>query len=217
MLFVGASIFAPAAKAQNWTGTTISAAKNQTVYLWNVGAKQFLGKGGKWGTEAIVSNVGTPFKVVSSGSNYLLQSVVKGQGSTNPGYLGFMNGVNSTHDNGNYFVGRSNSGNDEETTTFAFVGTTASEGYLLKVTSTNGTSDYQGTFYLFANMKGNKKAKGVKNVPTDSTDYSKWVIVTEQERKDIFEKAEASKSAAVPATFLMFDNGFDRNDNNITN
>ena len=217
MLFVGASIFAPAAKAQNWTGTTISAAKNQTVYLWNVGAKQFLGKGGKWGTEAIVSNVGTPFKVVSSGSNYLLQSVVKGQGSTNPGYLGFMNGVNSTHDNGNYFVDRSNSGNDEETTTFAFVGTTASEGYLLEVTSTNGTSDYQGTFYLFANMKGNKKAKGVKNVPTDSTDYSKWVIVTEQERKDIFEKAEASKSAAVPATFLMFDNGFDRNDNNITN
>lgn len=216
MWLIAASIFAPTANAQNWTGSSISAAKNKTVYLWNVGAKQFLGKGGKWGTEAIVSNVGTPFKVVSSGSSYLLQSVVNGQNSTDPGYLGFMNGVNSTHDKGNYFVDRPHSGNDEETTTITFVGATASEGYQLKATSTHGTSDYQGTFYLFANMKGNKKAKGVKSVPTDSTDYSKWIIVTEQERKDIFEKAEASKSSAVPATFLMFDNGFDRNDNNIT-
>lgn len=213
MLLVAGGVFGPSVKAQNWTGATISAAKDKTVYLWNVGAKQFLGKGGRWGTEAVISNVGTPFKVVASGSSYLLESVVKGESSDNPGYLGFMNGVNSNHDKGNYFVDRSS--DDGNTRVLTFSG--SAEGYQVKVTSSKGTSDYQGTFYLFANMKGDKKAKGVKNVPNDSTAYSQWIVVTEDERKAMFEKAEASSASAVPATFLMFDNGFDRNDNNVVN
>ena len=218
MLLVAGGVFGPSVKAQNWTGATISDAKDKTVYLWNVGAKQFLGKGGRWGTEAVVSNVGTPFKVVASGSSYRLESVVKGQGSTNPGYLGFMNGVNSGHDKGNYFVDRPNSGNDAETTLYTVTG--ASTGYTFEVTSTNspsGDTSYEGTFTLFANMAGGKKAKGVSDVPTDSTAFSQWIIVTEDERKKVFEKAEASSAFAVPATFLMFDNGFDRNDNNVVN
>lgn len=218
MLLVAGGVFGPSVKAQNWTGATIDAAKDKTVYLWNVGAKQFLGKGGRWGTEAVVSNVGTPFKVTSSGSGYLLESVVKGQGSTTPGYLGFMNGVNSGHDKGNYFVDRANSGNDAETTLYTV--TSASTGYTFKVTSTNSPStdsSWKGTFTLFANMAGDKKAKGVKSVPNDSTAFSQWIVVTEDERKAMFEKAEASSASAVPATFLMFDNGFDRNDNNVVN
>lgn len=214
MLLVAGGVFGPSVKAQNWTGATISEAKDQTVYLWNVGAKKFLGKGGRWGTEAVVSNVGTPFKVVASGTtSYLLESVVKGQGSTKPGYLGFMNGVNSDHDKGNYFVDRSS--DDGNTRVFTFSGSAG--GYQLQVTSSEGTSDYQGTFYLFANMAGDEKAKGVKSVPTDSTAFSQWIVVTEEERKAMFEQAEASSASAVPATFLMFDNGFDRNDNNVVN
>lgn len=213
MLLVAGGVFGPSVKAQNWTGATIDAAKDKTVYLWNVGAKQFLGKGGRWGTEAVVSNVGTPFKVTSSGSGYLLESVVKGQGSTDSGCLGFMNGVNSGHDAGNYFVDRTSA--DGNTRVLTFSG--SAEGYQLQVTSSQGTSDYIGTFYLFANMAGDKKAKGVKSAPADSTAFSQWIIVTEDERKTMFEKAEASSASAVPATFLMFDNGFDRNDNNVVN
>lgn len=220
MLALVASTYSTHAGAQNWSGSTIGDAKNKTVYLWNVGAQKFLGKGGRWGTEAVISNVGTPFKVVavsSSAGTYRLESIVKGEGSeTSNGALSYMNGTNSLHDAGNYFVDRSADDDTYGTRTFTFSGSQV--GYQLKVTSTGGVSStYDGTFYLFANMAGDEKAKGYKSVPTDSTDYSKWVVVTEDERKKYFEQAEASEASAVPATFLMFDNGFDRNDNNIAN
>ncbi len=217
MLALVASSYSTTAGAQNWSGSTIGAAKNKTVYLWNVGAQKFLGKGGRWGTEAVISNVGTPFKVVAvSSSTYRLESIVKGEGSsTSNGALSFMNGTNSKHDAGNYFVDRSSDDDTYGVRTFTFSGDQA--GYQLKVTSSGGVSStYDGTFYLFANMEGDGKAKGYKTVPTDSTAYSRWIIVTEDERKSYFEKAEASESSAVPATFLMFDYGFDRNDNYAT-
>lgn len=202
------------ADAQNWTGSTVEAAKNKTVYLWNVGAKKFLGKGGRWGTEAIISNVGTPFKLVTvtAGSTYRLESVVKEQsdGSTSNGALGYMNGVNSEHDKGNYFVDRSSTDDKYGTRTFSFSGSQA--GYQLKVTSTGGvSSDYNGTFYLSIDLSTNK----AKGFTSDNTDYSKWIIVTEDERKDYFKKAEASDASAVPGTFLLFDDDFARNDNNV--
>ena len=206
------------ADAQNWTGSTVSNAVNKTVYLWNVGAKQFLGKGDEWGTEAIISNVGTPFKVVSVGSStYRLESFVKGEkeGTSTLGALSFMNGKNSTHNKGNYFVDRSSDDDSYGTRSFTFSGD--QKGYQMTVASTGGiTTGYTGTFYLFANMAGNKKAKGVKTVPSDSTAYSKWIIVTEDELKEYFKVAEASEGKPAPATFLMFDNGFDRNDSYIT-
>lgn len=202
------------ADAQNWTGSTVEAAKNKTVYLWNVGAKKFLGKGGRWGTEAIISNVGTPFMVVAntSSSTYRLESIVKGEGETSAnGALSFMNYKNSTHDAGNYFVDR-NSGDDTYgTRAFTFDGDIS--GYQLKVTSTGSDSTYyNGTFILFANTTTGK-AEGVKS---ETSNYSKWIIVTEDERKLYFEKAEANNTTSVPGTFLMFDNGFDRNDNNVS-
>lgn len=219
-----ACLYANNANAQNWTGSTPDEAKNQTVYLWNVGAKQFLGKGGSWGTEATISNVGTPFKLVANGSSYRLQSLVKGEGNstTSLGCLGYMNGVNSGHDRGNFYVDR-NSGTTADATTTLFTFTSENGAYTMKVTSeesptVNGieTSDYKGTFYLVADMKLGK-AWGVKTVASDSTAYSQWIIVTETERKDIFEKAEASSASAVDATFLMFDEDFARNDNNVSN
>ena len=44
-----------------WKGTTPSDADGKIVYLYNVGTKQFLGKGGRWGTEATMNVEGTPF------------------------------------------------------------------------------------------------------------------------------------------------------------
>lgn len=195
-------------KAQNWSGSTVSNANNKTVYLWNVGAKKFLGKGGRWGTEAVVSNVGTPFKL-SGTSTFTLGSLVQGQNSSSNGYLQFMNGKVSVHDAGNFFVDRATASD------ITVVGDKQTE-YQFKITTTEGSSDkYIGTFYLFADMtKG--KLTGVKSVPSDSTAYSQWIIVTEDERKDYFTKAEASSASAVPATFLMYDQDFARNDNSVS-
>lgn len=217
--------FGSSAQAQTWTGKSVAEAKDSTVYLWNVGAKKFLGKGGKWGTEATISTVGTPFKVSAktSGSTtyYMLESLIKAQsGSTSTnGALGFTNGENSKHDRGNYFVDRG-SGDDSSygTRYFTFAAVeTGSTTYQIKVTSKSGASDaYTGTFYLYANMANGEKIEGVKSVPDDSTAYSQWILVTEGERKAAFYKAEASTANAVPATFLISDQDFARNDNSIS-
>lgn len=50
-------------------------------------------------------------------------------------------------------------------------------------------------------------------IPADSTAYSKWVIVTEDQRKDAFKTVNNAHVAAVNATFLMSDFDFARNDN----
>lgn len=50
-------------------------------------------------------------------------------------------------------------------------------------------------------------------IPPDSTAYSKWVIVTEVQRKDAFKTVNNAHEAAVNATFLMSDFDFARNDN----
>lgn len=219
--------FGSSAQAQTWTGKSIDEAKDSTVYLWNVGARKFLGKGAKWGTQATISTVGTPFKVTTqtSGSTtyYMLESLTKGQGSsssTTNGALGFMNGKNSEHDKGTYFVDRSSNDDGYGTRYFTFETTeTGSTTYQIKVTSknkNNETGTLTGTFYLFANMTDGEQVVGVSSVPTDSTEYSQWIVVTEQERRAAFYNAEASTSSAVPATFLISDQDFARNDNSIS-
>ena len=50
-------------------------------------------------------------------------------------------------------------------------------------------------------------------IPSDSTAYSKWIIVTEDQRKDAFKTVNNAHVAAVNATFLMSDFDFARNDN----
>lgn len=50
-------------------------------------------------------------------------------------------------------------------------------------------------------------------IPSDLTAYSKWVIVTEDQRKAAFQTVNDAHVNAVNATFLMYDFDFARNDN----
>ncbi len=195
-------------QAQTWTGSTPSDANGETVYLYNVGADKFLGKGGRWGTEACLNYEGVPFTLSYSSSDktFTLQSKVKGQGSTSTGYLQIMDGstTTSTHDNGNFFVDRSTASN--------FTGTSITSDdnktvYTLK-TTTAGTSK---TFYMVGT---NTQTVGSLSSTDDS--YGQWMIVTEDERRKAFESAEAANSKPVNATFLMSDFDFARNDNSVS-
>ena len=218
MLFVLAGCaYSTSARAQNWSGSTIGSASEKTVYLWNVGAKKFLGKGGRWGTEAVISNVGTPFTLKTSDGKIYLTSLAKAQGGTSNGCLEFMNGVNSAHDAGNFFVDRNLQSVSSSTyPTFFYSYTGTQTAYQFQVKSTEGSSsDYIGTFYLVADP-ATGKAKGETTIASGSEDYSKWIVVTLDERKSYFEQAEASESSAVPATFLMDDQDFARNDLSVT-
>ena len=197
------------------------AANGQIVYLYNVGTKQYLGKGGRWGTEATMNVEGAPFTLTYSSGTFTLTSNVKQQGSDNKGKLTLMDGTSHTsvHDKFNYFVDGKPAAS--ENYTFTANGSTT-DGYTLAITSTtkSGSSMKGKTFYMFAEAAyGNVSPRlatatsTMLGIPADSTAYSKWVIVTEDQRKHAFTTVNNAHVAAVNATFLMSDFDFARNDN----
>lgn len=209
-----------------WTGTTPSAANGKTVYLYNVGTKQFLGKGGRWGTEATMNVEGTPFELTYTNGTFTLTSKVKQEGGDSNGKLTLMDGTDRTSkfDKFNYFVDGKPAAS--ENYTFTANGSTT-DGYTLAITSTSSTpgtgnkSSMAGlTFYMFAeganahvSARLETATSNMFGIPADSTAYSKWVIVTEDQRKDAFKTVNNAHVAAVNATFLMSDFDFARNDN----
>lgn len=209
-----------------WTGTTPSAANGQTVYLYNVGTKQFLGKGGRWGTEATMNVEGAPFELTYTNGTFTLTSKVKQEGGDSNGKLTLMDGTDRTSklDKFNYFVDGKPAAS--ENYTFTANGSTT-DGYTLAITSTSSKPDEGNkssmaglTFYMFAeganahvSARLETATETMFGIPADSTAYSKWVIVTEDQRKDAFKTVNNAHVAAVNATFLMSDFDFARNDN----
>ena len=209
-----------------WKGTTPSDADGKTVYLYNVGTKQFLGKGGRWGTEATMNVEGAPFELTYTNGTFTLTSKVKQEGGDSNGKLTLMDGTDRTSklDKFNYFVDGKPAAS--ENYTFTANGSTT-DGYTLAITSTSSTPDEGNkssmaglTFYMFAeganahvSARLETKTETMLGIPTDSTAYSKWVIVTEDQRKDAFKTVNNAHVAAVNATFLMSDFDFARNDN----
>lgn len=209
-----------------WKGTTPSDANGQTVYLYNVGTKQFLGKGGRWGTEATMNVEGAPFELTYTNGTFTLTSKVKQEGGDSNGKLTLMDGTDRTSklDKFNYFVDGKPAAS--ENYTFTANGSTT-DGYTLAITSTSSTpgtgnkSSMAGlTFYMFAeganahvSARLETKTKTMLGIPSDSTAYSKWVIVTEDQRKAAFQTVNDAHVNAVNATFLMSDFDFARKDN----
>ena len=208
-----------------WTGTTPSAANGKTVYLYNVGTKQFLGKGGRWGTEATMNVEGTPFTLkCNTDGTFELTSLVKEEGktSTGNGCLTLMDGTTTTssYDSFNYFVdGRKDLTSTNRTFTAAG---SVDAGYTFAITSVSGSGSVMAgkTFYMFAegaNAHVSARLKTASStmlgIHSDSTAYSKWVIVTEDQRKAAFQTVNDAHVNAVNATFLMYDFDFARNDN----
>ena len=207
---VVASFVGQTAHAQNaaWEGSTPSDANGKTVYLYNVGTKQFLGKGGRWGTEATMNVEGVPFALTYTNGTFTLTSKVKLQGGSSNGKLTLMDGKISVHDKGNYFVDQNGS---------SFTATKQGDGYVItSKATTSGSTMYDKTYKvvaLGANQKAYAKLSTEAWVQGDSTDYATWIIVTEDQRKDAFTKVNNAHVAAVNATFLMSDFDFARNDN----
>lgn len=225
--FVGQTAYAQKVQpVAAWKGSTPSDANGKTVYLYNVGTKQFLGKGGRWGTEATMNVEGTPFTLTNGSGTFTLTSKVKQEGGDSNGKLTLMDGTDRTsqYDKFNYFVDGKPAAS--ENYTFTANGSTT-DGYTLAITSTSSTpgtgnkSSMAGlTFYMFAeganahvSARLETKTETMPGIPTDSTAYSKWVIVTEDQRKAAFQTVNDAHVAAVNATFLMSDFDFARNDN----
>ena len=195
--FVGQTAYAQKVQPiAAWEGSTPSAANGKTVYLYNVGTKQFLGKGGRWGTEATMNVEGVPFTLTYESGTFTLTSKVKLQGGSSNGKLTLMDGKNSVYDKGNYFVDQNGS---------SFTATEQGDGYVItSKATTSGSTMYDKTYKvvaLGANQKAYAKLSTEAWVQGDSTDYATWIIVTEDQRKDAFTKVNNAHVAAVNATF----------------
>lgn len=209
-----------------WKGTTPSEANGKIVYLYNVGTKQFLGKGGRWGTEATMNVEGAPFELTYTNGTFTLTSKVKQEGGDSNGKLTLMDGTDRTSkfDKFNYFVDGKPAAS--ENYTFTANGSTT-DGYTLAITSTSSKPDEGNkssmaglTFYMFAeganahvSARLETATSNMLGIPADLTAYSKWVIVTEDQRKAAFQTVNDAHVNAVNATFLMYDFDFARNDN----
>lgn len=192
------------------TTTTPATANGQEVYLYNVGTKQFLGRGGRWGTEATMNVEGTKFTLTynSSTKTFTLTSpATSGSGHD----LTLMDGVLSEHDEGNYFI-------DQKGSAFSVTEVTSGTevmGYKISSvaenTGTEGLITKGKTYYMVATGVY-QKAYAAEEVTSDVIDNATWIIVTHKQRLDAFEKVNDAHKAAVNATFLMSDFDFARND-----
>lgn len=210
---VVASFVGQTAHAQNaaWEATTTpSAANGQEVYLYNVGTKQFLGRGGRWGTEANMNVEGTKFTLTynSSKNTFTLTSpMLSGNGDK----LTLMDGVLSEHDEGNYFLDQKGSA---FTVTVVKSGTEV-KGYKISSVAENSGGNglvVQGKTYYMVATGVYQKAYAAEVVNADAIDNATWIIVTHDQRLAAFEKVNNAHEAAVNATFLMSDFDFARND-----
>ena len=171
---------------------------------------------------------GTPFTLTYSSTTetFTLTSEVKQEGGDSNGKLTLMDGTDLTSkfDKFNYFVDGNVRASENHTITATG---TPTEGYTLSITSTSSTPNTGNksamaglTFYMFAeganahvSARLETATSDMLGIPADLTAYSKWVIVTEDQRKDAFKTVNNAHVAAVNATFLMSDFDFARNDN----
>ncbi len=191
--------------AQNWKGTQLSSLTDGTkVYLYNVGSKEFVGIGGRWGTQAMVTTVGLPFEVASKSSSTIkLKSTLAGEVSGADGYLTFMDGAVNNHDTQNFFVDQYNA--TTSVLTLSLVSNTDSKYiYNIKVSGQSGAT-YSGTYYL-TNVDNTLLGES-----TAGDANSQWIIVTQAEREEYFQAAEADDATSVPGSFLIDNQGFVRN------
>mgnify|MGYP007112374939 FL=1 len=168
---------------------------------------------------------GAPFELTYTNGTFTLTSKVKQEGGDSNGKLTLMDGTDLTSkfDKFNYFVDGNVRASENHTITATG---TPTEGYTLSITSTSSKPDEGNkssmagkTFYMFAEGANAhvsarlETTSTMRGIPADSTAYSKWIIVTEDQRKDAFKTVNNAHVAAVNATFLMSDFDFARNDN----
>ena len=199
--------------------------KDKMVYFYNVGKNKWLGRGGNWGVEAVLSDVGIPFEISynTQWSCYYFQSL-----------------LNTSKENGYLCPTSRLSGTEAETYKLYFLaGHHEKYGFnLTKSETTDETLQYQisyndGKFYMVGlNIDGTTSGANTnsriciysKDQLTEVTEgEDKWILVPQSEREqkliDLASQAKASNEDVQqePCTYLVKDNDFARNATDVGN
>ena len=167
---------------------------DKIVYLYNVGAKKFLGVGGEWGTHATLDvsphSIYMKLKSDSEGT-YHLES--KLQGSVNQAYLGINKAdvyMDITKEENNVVRFEKASGYSETNKVYLVkIGKTTQLGYLTAYPNNeNKLCNYQ---------------KALAQVGTPEYKNQEWKIITKNEYYQLFGIAPANMKSVVDASFLI--------------
>lgn len=226
-----------------WNGNPISSVANNqnedlgTVYLYNVGTGKFLNTGSYWGTVAVGFKVGMTIHILKNGSHYKMRGplattegnlIAFGRRMDTPGYNKEMN-------YNNVYVDR---GVDYDNTKFGTPNPYCSVDHHIngiinwdftEVTPGSNTyyisfdndedQGYKGKRCLQMRRNGKNKTNKLEFPESENVGnsnlFSQWKIITKKDLKDAFKATYASDEAPADATFLVYDQNFERGNTSV--
>lgn len=209
-----------------WNGNPVATVADNsdedlaTVYLYNVGTGEYLNTGSYWGTVVIGFNVGMPVKIqktTSSGVYRMTGPLVTTEGKNiafgrkqdTPGPDSIINYNRVYVDRGVEWSG-SNTGINGILDWY-FVETWAgSKTYYIYCINDETTAGMQGDIYLTMKMPPVGKTYDISYPHSPDGQYSQWRLVTKADLKAAFKEQYASDEDPADATFLVYDQQFER-------
>ena len=169
------------------------------VFLYNVAQKKFLAFGGFWGTEAVLSDVGSTayLRKSSSGSYGIVFS------TSHDAALGYIYSRGVSTQNGVFSDAVQNSSDATVNDGFWTISPVGNNEYTISV------SDDEGTYYLC--YSATDKRSDIVSCTTTNGDNCKWKLITKANMKDQFGKvANVNYDNPIDATFYIRNYGFTR-------
>lgn len=226
-----------------WNGNPISSVADNlnedlgTVYLYNIGTGKFLNTGSYWGTVAVGFKVGMTVHILKNGNHYKMRGplattegnlIAFGRRMDTPGYEKKMNYNNVYVDRGvDYDNTQSGTPNpychvDHHINgiidwDFIEVESGSNTYYISFYNEEN--QDYQGIRYLQMRQNGKNKTNKLEFPKSEnvgnSNRFCQWKIITKKDLKDAFKATYASDEAPADATFLVYDQNFERGNTSV--
>lgn len=169
------------------------------VFLYNVAQKKFLAFGGFWGTEAVLSDVGSTayLRKSSSGSYGIVFS------TSHDAALGYIYSRGVSTQNGVFSDAMQNSKDATVNNGVWTITHVGNNEYTISV------SDVKGTYYLC--YSETDKRSDIVSCTTTNGDNCKWKLITKANMKAQFEQvAKVDYDNPIDATFYIRNYGFTR-------
>ena len=168
------------------------------VFLYNVAQKKFLAFGGFWGTEAVLSDVGSTAYLKESSSSYGIVF-----STSNAAALGYIYSRSVSTQNGVFSDAVQNSSDATVNGGIWTISPVGNNEYTISV------SDRKGTYYLCYSETDTRS--DIVSCTKTYGDNCKWKLITKANMKDQFEKvANVDYDNPIDATFYIRNYGFTR-------
>ena len=229
---------------QNWGGidpaTAVSSESDEEkiVYFYNVGKKKFMGRGGRWGTECVLSDVGQPYTITKDGKKYKFKCNIKQKEGDSEGYLYvtykaykkdcFNYFSDDQYGTGFMFTEVQNSSNkkiyqiySKQHTNSAYTPDNGDTYWFMVAQYNTGSYTYEGTTYKSTSTDKTTAINYFVNSTTTLSSISdqsdQWILVTKAERKKKFLENQEQRYCRVPGTAMIQDYDFARKDQTVNN